>query len=128
MKKITIVILSIFLTSVTFSQTQSSMNEKAKEKYEKEDAELNKVYKKILHEYATDTKFIKNLRETQKIWIKFRDAQTNMRYPLEIDGSARPMCRYNYLNELTSDRIKQLNLWIEGIEEGDVCSGTIKIK
>ena len=31
-----------------------------------------------------------------------------------------------YLAELTSKRIKTLNQWIDGTEEGDVCSGSIR--
>ena len=32
-----------------------------------------------------------------------------------------------YLDELTKSRIKTLKVWLDGIEEGDVCSGSVKI-
>lgn len=72
--------------------------------------------------------FIKNLREAQRLWVKFRDAQVNMKYPFDENGSVLPMCRYYYLGELTSERVKELRPWIDGVDEGDVCSGSIKIK
>jgi hypothetical protein len=33
-----------------------------------------------------------------------------------------------YLTELTQDRIKALQVWIDGVEEGNICAGTVKIK
>jgi hypothetical protein len=43
-------------------------------------------------------------------------------------GSVESMCWSNYLTQLTSERIKTLNQWIDGTEEGDVCAGTVKAK
>jgi hypothetical protein len=33
-----------------------------------------------------------------------------------------------YLTELTQDRIKALQVWIDGVQEGDMCSGTVRVK
>ena len=53
-----------------------------------------------------------------------------MKYPKEDKGfyygSSYRMCVNYYLAELTSKRIKTLNQWIDGTEEGDVCSGSIR--
>jgi hypothetical protein len=43
-------------------------------------------------------------------------------------GSIQPVCEMSYLTELTQDRIKTLNVWIEGVEEGNLCGGTVKVK
>jgi hypothetical protein len=43
-------------------------------------------------------------------------------------GSMFPMCNAMHLNELTKARIQQLKQWAEGVDEGDACSGSIKIK
>jgi hypothetical protein len=32
------------------------------------------------------------------------------------------------LKELTEERIKKLSIWLVGIQEGDVCNGSVKIK
>lgn len=51
-----------------------------------------------------------------------------MKYP-DYDGvyygSFQPVCRAQYLKELTDDRIKTLQQWLNGVEEGDICSGSV---
>jgi len=52
-----------------------------------------------------------------------------MKYPEgKTYGSIQPVCRANYLEELTRTRIKTLQVWITGIEEGDLCSGSVRMK
>ena len=126
---LTILIAIISLSG--FSQTQLEMNNEASDSYKKADKELNAVYKAILNEYKSDTIFVKNLKASQKIWIAFRDAELRVKYP-ETEpgyyGSVYSLCVSSYLEKLTRERIKTLQQWIDGIEEGDVCSGSIKIK
>ncbi len=100
-------------------------------KYEDMDKELNTIYRRILIEYKEDTVFIKSLETSQKIWIQFRDAEMKMKYPnldLGYYGSVRNMCWFIYLTDLTKSRVQALNMWLEGIEEGDVCAGSVKTK
>lgn len=130
MKRIVLLsVLSVLFVSL-FGQTQAEMNTKAKTEYENVDKELNQVYQAILQDYKSDTIFIKSMKEAQRQWVKYRDAQIKMKYPPYKDAgeSALPMCRNYYLKELTTNRIKELKKWIDGVEEGDVCSGSIKIK
>jgi hypothetical protein len=53
-----------------------------------------------------------------------------MKFPAEnkqtVYGSVYPMCVSFFLKELTEERIEKLNVWINGIEEGNVCSGSVK--
>ena len=55
-----------------------------------------------------------------------------MRFPKEDKllhyGSVYPMCRSYILAEMTEQRTNKLKVWLEGIEEGEVCLGTIKMK
>lgn len=53
----------------TFGQTQLEMNQEEQSKYLKADKELNLVYNKVLKEYKSDTAFIKNFKNAQRIWI-----------------------------------------------------------
>jgi uncharacterized protein YecT (DUF1311 family) len=127
-----LLISSLIFSLFSFSQTQSEMNYEAHLKYVKTDKELNRVYKAILNEYKSETQFIERLRKTQRIWISFRDAELEMRFP-EKDkgyhyGSVYPMCVSLILKEMTEERIKKLQVWLEGIEEGEVCLGSIKMK
>jgi uncharacterized protein YecT (DUF1311 family) len=114
-----------------FGQSQSDLNEEAAKNYQKADKELNSTYQEILKEYHEDTIFIKNLQAAQKIWIQFRDAEMKAKYPdreVGYYGSVQPMCWSMYMTDLTNDRTKDLKVWLSGIEEGDVCTGSVKIK
>jgi uncharacterized protein YecT (DUF1311 family) len=115
--------------ALAFSQTQSEMNKKSVGSFEEADKELNAVYQKILGEYKLDTIFIKNLKLAQRIWITFRDAELNMKYP-ETEpgwyGSMHPMCVSAYLEKLTRERINTLKEWLAGLEPGEGCGGSVK--
>ncbi|MCF0038695.1 lysozyme inhibitor LprI family protein [Dyadobacter fanqingshengii] len=123
--KTNLLVFIIFLVSLhnAFGQNDNS--------YAKAEIEINSVYQKILREYATDKEFIKNLRTSQRLWIQFRDAEVRARYPQREPGyygSVHSMCLANLKTELTNERIKVLRVWLTGIEEGDVCAGSVKRK
>ena len=114
-----------------FAQTQTEMNEQAYSNYQKADKELNVTYQKILQEYKADTVFVKNLKASQRIWVQFRNAEVKAIYPDREPGyygSIQPLCKYNYLTDFTAERTKKLKMWLDGAEEGDVCSGSIRTK
>ena len=129
MRKAYFSIILLTLISIRVqSQTQSEMNEQSFDSYKKVDTELNGVYKKILDKYKSDTLFIKNLKISQRIWISFRDAELNTKFPdygPYLYGSMHPMCVAGYLEELTKDRLKTLRKWLEGRIQGDGCNGSI---
>ena len=107
------------------------MNEDAIKSYQKADKELNTIYQKILKEYAEDTVFIKNFKSAQRIWVQSRDAEMKALYPDREDGyygSVQPMCWYTSITQLTDERAKKLKIWVTGVREGDVCSGSVKTK
>lgn len=117
------------ICSTAFCQTQSEMNNESGDSYKKADNELNEIYKKILFEYRSDTVFIRNFKSSQKIWIKFRDAELSMKYPDREPGwygSMHPVCVSGYLEKLTRARIKTLDEWLSGVEDGEGCGGSIK--
>jgi len=125
---LTFIILT--LGSICFSQTQAKMNQAVYAKFNKSDKQLNETYQTVLSEYKTDSTFIENLKKSQRIWVQFRDAEMKMKYPEYSDktyGTVQPTCRAFYLNKLTDERIETLKTWGSGIEEGDVCSGSVKI-
>lgn len=111
-------------------QTQGEMNGESSSGLKNAEKELKTVYERILVEYKQDTEFIKNLKESQDLWTKLRDAELKTKFPDREPGyygSVQPMCISDYLTELTNERIKRLQTWLTGTEEGDVCSGSIKI-
>jgi uncharacterized protein YecT (DUF1311 family) len=118
------------------AQSQLEINTAAAQDYAKTDAELNRVYKQIRTMYKSETLFLKRLQEAQQAWMAFRDAELEALYPTANKnddksssyGSAYSLCRSNWLSTLTKQRTKELQRWLKGTQEGDVCCGSIKVK
>ena len=129
MKKIAIV-FSLILSVLSFAQTQTEMNIDSYNQYLKVDKELNVVYQKILKKYSTDTLFLKKLKIAQNLWIKFRDAEAEAKFPAEDKkyeyGSIFPICYNSFLEELIRKRILELKKWLNGYDDGNVCNGSVK--
>ncbi|MBS7564127.1 DUF1311 domain-containing protein [Mucilaginibacter sp. Bleaf8] len=126
---LTVVVLLLSMHICAHAQTQTSMNATAATGYQQADKELNTVYQKILKQYAKQPVFIKKLKTAQRLWVQLRDAELAAKYPSPgAYGSAEPMCKATYLESLTRERTKFLRVWLDGIEEGDVCSGSVKMK
>ena len=124
-------ILILFLITNSFAsngQSQMEMNAKAGQGAKHADIRLNKVYQKILHEYSTDTLFINNLKTSQRLWVKFRDAELAMKFPdygPYYYGSMHSMCVSGYVEKLTEERIKTLEDWLKPVPEGEGCKGSV---
>jgi len=135
MKKLILSIIALTLICLPWSeasaQTQRDMNEDAATIFKEADKKLNSLYQKILKDYADDPVFIASFKKAQRCWITFRDAQLKMKYPDREPGyygSIQPMLETRYLTELTRDRIKALQVWIDGVQEGDLSGGTVRVK
>lgn len=118
-------------TTFYYGQTQSEMNNESAKSFQDADKELNLIYQKVLGEYKTDKVFIANLRKAQNAWISFRDAEVLAKFPPREKGyygSVLPTCLSSYKAKLTQERAKQLKVWLDGIAEGDTCSGSVKQK
>ncbi len=131
MKTIILSLVCFLCSWACIAQTQQDMNAQAYNAYMRADSQLNKVYNKILMEYRENKSFTTHLNKAQRAWIVFRDAQVDARFPPEEKvnyGSVFPLCHSMYLHELTETRINDLNVWLTGIEEGDVCLGSVRMK
>jgi uncharacterized protein YecT (DUF1311 family) len=118
--------LAMYLNVHAQSQTQLSTS--ANSKYKQADKELNTVYRQVLTQYAKQPTFIRNLKIAQRLWVQLRDAELAARFPGRNYGSAQPMCEAAYLEGLTRTRTQFLRTWLNGIKEGDVCSGSVRVK
>jgi uncharacterized protein YecT (DUF1311 family) len=122
----------VFSSAAALAQTQTDSNEDSCATFKQADALLNKSYNQVLSEYRKNGAFIRKLRVAQRAWIAYRDAQIEALYPATDKraeyGSVYPMCRCSALAALTTQRADELKKWIDGAEEGDVCSGSIKIR
>lgn len=94
---------SLFL----FGQSQAEMNEEADASYRKADAALNASYKKLTAKL--DAEGVKKLREAQRAWIAFRDAEAEAVSDDYRGGSMRPMIHSGILERLTRERTVQLD-------------------
>lgn len=127
--KNSLTILLLVLSFNCFSQTQAEMDLEAYEEFHVSDQQLNDIYNVILTKYQSDPIFIENLKKAQRIWIQFRDAEMEMKYPDTPEynyGSIYASCRAYYLKKLTDERIVTLKEWLGGSFEYDICAGSIQ--
>ncbi len=129
MKKLLTILLLGLSTSFTYAQSQREMTQESDKSYKKADKELTLVFNKIAAKYAKNTVFIKAMRESQSLWIKFRSAEINMMFPgangPKFYGSAYPMCANLVAEGITKKRIAQLNKWLKPASDEDICIGSI---
>ena len=125
-------LLAFGFTSSVQPQAMADADEDFCVSYKKSDAQLNKLYQKILVEYRKDKLFISKFRIAQRTWVAFRNAHVQEIFPepdlVRAYGTINLPCRCEAMNELTQTRIQQLKKWVDGVEEGEVCAGSIKIK
>jgi uncharacterized protein YecT (DUF1311 family) len=110
-----LVSLLISVTPVR-AQTQASMNAQARAEFEKADAELNKTYGALLTKLP-DSGSKQRLKESQRAWLAFRDAEAAFTADQVRGGSMAPTIRYETMTELTQQRIKQLKTRLAGNHE-----------
>ncbi|QJD80387.1 lysozyme inhibitor LprI family protein [Spirosoma rhododendri] len=119
----------LLTASLSFAQTQGQLNATAYARYQKADQVLNRTYQAILKQYRTDTLFIQNLNKAQRLWLQLRTADLRARYP-EYEsghyGSFQPVCESDELTALTEARTRQLRIWLTGVPEGEMCTGSVK--
>lgn len=82
-------------------------------------AELNKLYKEISNRLKDDADTLKALRNAQRAWISFRDAECDFAAINTQGGSIHSMLITTCRNELTQARIKNFNTYLS-CEEGDM--------
>lgn len=122
--------LGLILCVLSFNslaQTQLELNQSACDELKQADKKLNQIYQQILSSHNDDKIFINRFKEAQRKWIAFRDAYADSMYIPEYYstyGSIRPMCQCYLIEKSTRERIKQLQLWTHGVEEGDACLGS----
>jgi uncharacterized protein YecT (DUF1311 family) len=110
-------------------QTQAEINLKACGEAKQAEDKMKALYEQVLKKYDYDKVFIKNIEAAQKAWEAYRDAHIRALYPYEYRaayGSAIGACDCAQVVRLTTARIKELQRWVDGTFEGDVCAGSIQ--
>ncbi|MFO1123889.1 MAG: lysozyme inhibitor LprI family protein [Methylocystis sp.] len=96
------------------------MNLCESDNFKQVDAQLNAVYAKLMKKISPVGQ--SKLREAQKSWISYRDAQCAFDTLGTLDGSIHTMVAAQCLAELTENQTKRLQHQLN-CEEGDVSCG-----
>jgi uncharacterized protein YecT (DUF1311 family) len=123
-------LLVLGLVSSCSAQTSEEIDQ-AWSHYEKIDKELNRLYERILEDYSDDSVFVNRLKESERVWLKYRDAEFLAVYPHadsaeDYYGSVFRYCKPSLLAELEQDRIYALSRWSKGARPDDACPGSVK--
>ena len=97
------------LAPKAFSQTQAELNREAAARFERTDAQLNDVYKRVLASAAAvDDERKQKLIKAQRAWVVFRDAEAEFEAD-EFGGGTAYSMEYNGVRtNLTEERVKAL--------------------
>jgi uncharacterized protein YecT (DUF1311 family) len=102
------------------ARTQTDMNVCAGRAFQKEDSLLNQVYPRVIAQLEADTARVRLLREAQRLWIRFRDAECGFVRAEVQGGSMEPMVDRFCLASVTHQRVEQLRQALpEAGEEAD---------
>lgn len=93
-------------------QTQTGMNICAKADFDAADAKLNQLYKQLAGKAEGDEK--KALRDAQRAWVAYRDAECIYETAGPEGGSIRPMEEWQCATALTTARIGDFAKFIAG--------------
>ena len=89
------------------AQSQAEMNRQAAKDFHKADVKLNSTYAALMAKLP-DAESKQKLKESQRAWLAFRDAETAFEVDEVRGGTMAPTFRYATMTELTDQRIKQL--------------------
>jgi len=89
------------------AQTQAAMNAQARADFVQADAQLNKTYEALLKKLP-DAEGKEKLKQSQRAWLAFRDAEAAFAADEARGGTMAPTLRYATMTELTEQRTKQL--------------------
>jgi len=110
MKKITFLTVALIFCFAAFGQTQAEMNEEAKKAHSLADKEMTLVYKTLMANLTTQGE--KDLLlAAQRAWITYKEAHCKALAQQYEGGSMMTMMYYGCLEEMTRQRMAQLNAY-----------------
>lgn len=124
--KTTLVTLTLLLSSTLHANNiqckedgnQMQMNKCAYEDFKKADKALNKIYKALGQQNKNDKTYLANLKSSQLLWIKFRDAELNLVFSCAEEnkricfGSMYPLLYNSEKETITKARTKVLQSYL----------------
>ena len=107
----TILLFALFagLASNVLSQTQAELNREAAATFQRADARLNDIYRRVLASAAAvDDERKQKLIKAQRAWVVFRDAEAEFEADNLRGGTAYSMEYDGVRTNLTEERVKAL--------------------
>ena len=99
------------------NQTQAGANACARYKYEQADAEMNRVYLKLMSELAGfDVKDQEKLKQAQMLWLKYRDSNCESEASIYEGGSIRPAIYGHCLASITQERTRRMKAFLAEVK------------
>ena len=92
--------------TAAYAQTQAEMNIQSGDTYKQADAEMSAAYWKLYNSISKPQQAM--LKESQRIWLKYRDATARLRASPVSGGSIYPTIYAKYLTELTKNHTAEL--------------------
>lgn len=97
---------------------QDEMNQCAADDFAKADQALNDTYQALLKKYKDNKPYLKQLKQAQRAWIKFRDAELAAMFACDDEmrmcwGSMYPLLHLGAKQALTENRTKHLKIYLE---------------
>ena len=115
-RHLALAVLGLALAVPLFAQSQQEMNRQAYDDFEQADQQLNQVYQQLLP-LVGDEEAVKKLRESQRVWVKFRDLEAVFAGDPMRGGSAEPLLRWGCKTRLTEQRTKELQEYLKFYQE-----------
>jgi uncharacterized protein YecT (DUF1311 family) len=112
-----LLVVSICFFSLTYSQNQAELEKVAYSEFLQSDKELKSLFNTILKEHYENPEFSKRLKQSQELWLGFRNFELESRFPNSeasiTSNKNYGICESMFLNEFTLDRIKYFNMWFK---------------
>jgi uncharacterized protein YecT (DUF1311 family) len=89
-------------------QSQAEVNMCAGEKFKAADAELNRVYKRLVSKLADDEGQREKLKAAETAWLKYRDDNCEYEASFFDGGSMRPLILSSCFERMTKARTAEL--------------------
>jgi len=105
-KTLPLILLFAIAPLAVQAQTNAEMREEAAELLAGSDKAMNAAYQQLLKILGDEGK--KRLRDSQRAWLTFRDAQAGFDSHHMAGGTGEGLERLGSLNQLTEERTKRL--------------------
>lgn len=98
-------------------QSQAEMNMCAREKFKAADAELNRVYNRLVSKLGDDEGQRDKLKTAETAWLKYRDDNCEYEASFYDGGSMRPLILSSCFERMTKARTAELRGQIKELNQ-----------